>query len=352
MKLSGKAFIVTTLTITAVLFISGILVRYVIDPVGINKKFDIGLIKDYGIAHRTQKYVELGEFKPDTLMIGGSRVHYMQPKDVNKYTGDRVYNLGLSYSTMEEQYYFLKYAAENLKIKNVVLGLNLYPFSEVLNESNGTDFDREVFEKGFTFDKKIKHYLEISLFKYLKYAYFNEYTSDFYRDGAITPYGQTIASGKSWEDRYKNSYNGYIKKYTNYLEYGDTNIEYLRKMVDICKKHNINLNVFMAAIHSDQINILNKINKMDFNYKLKKEIAKITPYWDFLYDNSVTSVNDNFIDTSHIKNEFGPYYFARIFNDKNFKHIDDFGIYINSDNVDNHIEFLKKNSEDLNDRIK
>ena len=106
MKKKHKLYIVLSILFTFILFMLGVGVRYVIDPVGINSKFDLGLYKDVALGYRTQKFVELNEVKPNTIMLGGSRVHYLSPSDVQKYTNDKVYNLGLNCSTLEEQYYF------------------------------------------------------------------------------------------------------------------------------------------------------------------------------------------------------------------------------------------------------
>ena len=67
------------------------------------------------------------------------------------------------------QYYFLKHSLENFSINNVLIGLNFYTFDENLKE-NGSDFNKAIFEKGFNTFYQIKHYLEIPLFKYLKYV--------------------------------------------------------------------------------------------------------------------------------------------------------------------------------------
>lgn len=328
MKKQHKKYLILSIFFTFILFTLGIGVRYIIDPVGLNNKFDFGLYKDVALGFRTQKFVELNEFKPNTLMVGGSRVHYLQPDDLKKYTNDKVYNLGLSYSTLEEQYYFLKYSIENFDIKNVVIGVNLYTFSEKL-EDNSSDFDKDLFENKFNFYQQIKHYLEVPLFKYLKFAYNNNFTEPFYKDGAITPYHQNIVlSGKTWQERRDNSYYGYIEKYRDYLEWGETNLEYFRKMVQLCEENNINLKVFTTAIHSSQLQTLEDLNKMDIYYKWKEEISKITSFWHFMYDNSVTRNDDNFVDTSHIKQEFGKLYFARLFDDTNIDIPEDFGVFI------------------------
>jgi len=92
-----KLYIFLTIIFTFILFALGIGIRYIIDPVGLNNKFDLGLKKDIALAYRTQKYVELTNFKPNTLMIGGSRVQYLNTEDVKKYTNDKVYNLGYNF---------------------------------------------------------------------------------------------------------------------------------------------------------------------------------------------------------------------------------------------------------------
>lgn len=45
-------------------------------------------------------------------------------------------------------------------------------------------------------------------------------------------------------------------------------------------------------------------------------------------ENSVTSNEDNYIDSSHIKQEFGYLYFAKIFEDFDIEIPEDFGIFI------------------------
>jgi hypothetical protein len=330
MKKQHKKYLILSIILTFILFSLGIVIRYIIDPAGLNNKVDLGLYKDVAIAYRTQKFVELNKVKPNTLLIGGSRVHYLNPKDAEKYTKDKVYNLGLSYSTLEEQYYFLKYSIEHFEIKNVIIGVNLYTFSEVLEDNSNSDFHKDLFENGFNFYQQIKHYLEVPLFKYLKYAYHNTFTEPFYKDGAITAYHQSIVlNTRTWEQRKENSYNGYYKKYDEYLEWGETNLEYFKQMIQLCNDNNINLKVFTTTVHSSQLQILRDLNKMDIFYKWKEELAKVTPYWDFMYDNSITQNDDNFIDTSHIKQEFGHLYFARLFDDKSVDVPKDFGIYVN-----------------------
>lgn len=329
-KKEHKNYLVLSVVVTLVLFVLGMLVRYIVDPAGLNNKVDLGLSKNVLLSQRTQKFVELNDFKPNTIMLGGSRVHYLNNKDLEKYTHDKVYNLGLNSATLEEQYYFLKYSIEHFDIKNVIIGLNLYPFSEKLRKNKRNDFDKEIFENGFTISKQIHHYLDLRFLSYLKYALYTNYKQEiFFKDGAITlSYQEFLLKKRTWQKREKSSLEGYHEIYMNYLELGDSGFNYLRKMVKLCKDNNINLKVYTTAIHIKQLQILEELNKMDIYYKWKEEVAKITPYYDFMYRNSITINDDNYIDTSHGKQKLGALYFAKLFEDHSINVPKDFGVFI------------------------
>ena len=323
-----KIYIFTSIFFSLLIFSFGIGIKYIIDPVGLNNKFDIGLYKDVALAYRTQKFVELNNFKPDTLIVGGSRVHYLNNQDLAKYTQDRVYNLGFSFSTLEEQYYYLKYSLEHFDIKNVVIGLNLYTFSERLEENN-SDFDKDLLEDGFTLFKQIKHYVEVPLFKYLKYVLNHKEIENLYKDGGITASHQNVViKNNPKEEMWKGTLKGYKEKYEDYLEWGEDSTKYYKLMVELCQKYGVNLKVFTTAVHSDMIKLLEETDKMDVFYQWKNEIAKIYPYWDFMYENSITNNKDAYIDPSHLKQEYGYLYFAKLFNDENIEVPKDFGVYI------------------------
>jgi hypothetical protein len=347
-KRTHKKYIILSTVLSSLLFGLALFGIYVIDPAGVNNKFDLGLIKKEDLANRTQKFVELNKFQPNTIMLGGSRVHFLNTEDVKKYTNDKVYNLAFSSSTLEEQYYFLKYSIENFDIKNVVIGLNLYPFSEKLKENKSTDFDKELFESGFTFQKQLKHYLEVPLISYAKEYYTKGFNKPLYKNGARTAYNQKIhIDNKSWKEREEKSNKGYKETYKNYLIWGSKGITLLKDMVKLCQDNNINLKVFTTAIYTSQMQILQDMDKIDIYYKWKKEVANITPYWDFMYPNTITKNSDNYIDPSHIKQENGYLYFARLFDDKTVKVPDDFGVYVTSENIDEHIGNLKKINKEI-----
>lgn len=332
---------ISSILLSACVFVVAFAGVYVIDPAGINNKVDLGLVKDAGLYNRTQKYVEIQKVNPNTLMFGGSRVQFLQTEDVKKYTNDKVYNLAFSISTLEEQYYFLKYSIKNLDIKNVVFGVNLYPFSVKLETEKQSDFDKDLLENGFSLFMQFKYYFEISIMQYAKRYINRGYKEPLYRNGSRTAHFQKILiNNLPWEKR--STHDRYARVYNEYLEWGDSNIKIFEAMIELCKRNNVNVIVFTTAMHVTQFEILDNLNKMDIYYKWKRELASITPYYDFMYPNSVTRNGANFIDISHIRQEKGYLYFAKIFNDLTISVPDDFGIFVTKSNVEDHIKFLHK----------
>lgn len=323
-----QKFIVLTALLTLAIFSFGFFIRYIIDPVGINNKFDVGLKKDVALAYRTQKFVELNEFEPNTVLVGGSRVQYLNTNDAQKYTKDRVYNLGLQFSTLQEQYYFLKHTLENHPINSVIIGLNFYPFSEKIKDNN-SDFNENIFKYNFNIFYQIKHYLEVPLFKYLQYIIPNNDKNLDYENGSITLYHQNkVINNNDKESMWQSTLKHYENVYDEYLVWGDTNFNYYKKMVELCNFHQVDLKVFITSIHNSQLKLIEEKGKKELFDKWKEKLATLYPYWDFMYEHTISSNADNFIDPSHLKQEFGYLYFARLFNDTSVEIPQDFGRFV------------------------
>lgn len=65
-------------------------------------------------------------------------------------------------------------------------------------------------------------------------------------------------------------------------------------------------------------------------------LAQVTPYWDFSYS-SVSFEPRYFYDETHFRNCVGEMALARIFGDDSLYIPDDFGVYVTSDNVQEHL---------------
>jgi hypothetical protein len=104
-----KKYLLLSIVLSLSVFGAYIFLKYIIDTANIynhNSK----LIKNESLYSRTQKFTEINRIKPNTIILGGSRVQFLSPKDIKKYTKDKVYNLAFNFSTLQEQYHFLKYS--------------------------------------------------------------------------------------------------------------------------------------------------------------------------------------------------------------------------------------------------
>lgn len=342
MRNKHRKFIYLIVILTTVFFVSYLSFCYILDPEGMNSRFDTGLIKDEQVVDgRTKKFVGLNTFKPDTIMLGGSRTQFMDTRDVQKYTKDRVYNLSMNSSNLEEQYLFLEYALNHFSIKHVIIGLNFYTFNGSITDS--PKIDNELFSKGFTLKKELNYYLLMPIASYLKNEYKFKYTEPLYLNGSRTHYNQKMfISTQTWATMEKNSNDAYKRIYASYKKVDPKKLELLRKMVQLCKDHHVDLKVFITAIYQSQFDLLKNPNKLDVYCAWKRDVANITNYYDFMYQNSVTRNKNYYIDPSHLKQEYGYWYFAKIFNDISVAVPPDFGVYVTPENIDSHTNHLKQ----------
>lgn len=344
--MSNKFFSIIVVIFSFVLFLLTLGLKYIIDPVGINNKFNIGIHKNPNLSARLHKFVLMNKEKPNSIMLGGSRIQYLSTEDVKLYTKDNVLNLAMSSSQLEEQYLLLKYSIDNFDIKHVIIGINLYTFSNNAKpmSERKTDFDRNLFDTGFGFKESLKYYSYYPFFYsikfYLKYSpeevlqYKGSHTLFFEEKKQI--------GNRSWEERLERSNKGYSKVYSENLEYGMKNTNIFKKMIELCKEKGVKYYVFTTAVHIEQMKILSDLNKMYIYYQWKKDLANITPYWDFMYANEVTANPDNFIDGSHVKQKIGVLYFEKIFGAKTQYHNANFGRYVDKSNIEQHVQEITR----------
>ena len=90
------------------------------------------------------------KYRPDTIMLGGSRIQFLSTNDVKQYTQDTVYNISMTNMTLFEQLKYVEFAIKEFNIKNIIIGLNYYTFGENAKKYE-LDFDEDLLKKGITF---------------------------------------------------------------------------------------------------------------------------------------------------------------------------------------------------------
>lgn len=109
----------------------------------------------------------------------------------------------------------------------------------------------------------------------------------------------------------------------------------IREIVDLSKKYNFNLTIFINPIHKTTYLGTSFNNFQTF----KNELAKLTNYYDFSGLNSITTNNYYYYETSHYRDVVGELIKKRLF-DSNYDK--SFGVYVSQNNIDEHLRNLKK----------
>ncbi len=334
------------LTIYSVVF-SISLLNFILDPYGIFRidfRYQVvepnqHFIKVRYIVHNPKKF--------DSFVFGSSRVNSI---DVTKLKNGKWYNLTYTEGLPAEHLRHLKFFKEKgVNIKNVLIGLDDFsykvdpkthfdqmlrqPYPPVIGESALSYYIRYLIR--FPDKKVIKSTLKAykDRKKGIK-TYFDFY--DFYNTGR----GDTSFLDRKIEadpDTYRKDPK--FNKPTVFR--GDRvreTLEEIKEIVNFCKENYINLTIFVNPHHHKTY--INS-NLTQFFY-FKKELAKITDYYDFSGLNSITTDNFYFYETSHYRTIVGDMMLKVMFGHPNIYVPTDFGFKVTKDNVDFHIERQKK----------
>jgi hypothetical protein len=115
-------------------------------------------------------------------------------------------------------------------------------------------------------------------------------------------------------------------------------LQSIRELVDIAKKNNINLTIFINPIHHTTYLDTN----MEQFFTFKKELAKITSYYDFSGLNTITTDNYYYYETSHYRTKVGDMMLKRMFGYPPVAVPDDFGVFVTRQNIDAHLRNLSR----------
>lgn len=370
--MKSQKWIKVTFLLTLVLILISMLFNYIVNPC---KVFDNNFIQKNDIRlslenYRIVKFYYAKKLKPNILMIGTSRIAHLNPEELNKYVVGKTYNLGLHGAGIVEQYYNIDYFIKNSNINTIVIGIDFASFTEEINEPY-SDYN---LKSGFNIDR-------FSTFYYKDYL--NALVGFVPLKNSIIALGDkyyereldtNIENG--WDnrnDRYKelelegtdaikNRIAESLEEYSrdNYLfnsaslkNYQQINkyIEYLKKIVVLCKNNNINLKIYISPIYCKHFDLIYSKGLGKTFEHWKKEIVKFVEIYDFTGSNIVNNDLNFFLDSSHARASVGKYIFSVLYDDKTIEVPKGFGVLLNSSNVD---MYIKKNHKtfDCNNKEK
>jgi len=342
--MSSKKWLLRYGILSSVFILSSVLFNYTIDSYRIFHNDYSKLFREPNQNFIKMNFLITQKHSFDSFIFGSSRVGHINPlgiKNGNYY--NMTYSEGLPCEHLSNIKLLIK---KKIKIKNIVIGLDDFSYKinpEVhkhspmhlphyqtdINPSSKLSFyTYYLFRKPSTFD--MSRVAKQTLFN-TKYPTFNY---DIYNTGLpLVPLKK------------KNYIENHIEEHINDKKFLipshyvgnriEETIKSIKEIVKLSKKYNFNLVFFINPIH--------KTTYLDTNFNdfqnFKKRLAQVSDYYDFSGLNKITTNNYYFYETSHYRDITGELIKNRLFTSS---YRDDFGVYVSKENIDTHIENLKK----------
>ncbi|MBW6489362.1 hypothetical protein [Sulfurimonas sp.] len=339
-------------------------VNYVVDPYGLygTKFFNLPKIKQ-SEKIRLIKVFKTQALKPVSISLGTSRTEYGYDP-THQYFIKPSYNLAVSSASMYEARLNFEWALKQGNLKKVLLVVDYIMFNKP-NQKNVADF-----ETYFDNPNIYKYLLSLDSFKdAILTLKGGENTSIYLANGQkehnhnwqkIAKNGGHLATmQKDEKNYYKNYPTNYTYKDTKKLSFPD-----FENIVSHCYENNIELDIIFGPSHIRQWEALNyylgyekwlqwkkdvvfSVGNIAQKYHKKPfKIVDFSVYHSFTTEIVPTDPKSQMKyhwEASHYKNELGSIVLDRLNGGKENL---DFGVELNLQNIDNHLEKLKQ------DRIK
>lgn len=324
--------------------------NYIIDPYSVFNTMQIdgiNKIKNNTMSSQITKFYTAKRSDAKVLLIGTSRTEHINPEFLQRYTNDKIYNLGLPGSGVDVQKKNIEYFIEKRNISMIIIGLDFFSF-------NPKNIDQEAESRSSRYqDDYLSDYLDSLLsiktlkksIKTLKDNIKNEHLGIDYTNGwrnyendynLIKKYGNSHIERKVVEQIKDYSSKIYNFNYPPFKEPSSISkpLNELKEIVQLCKENNVKLYMFISPLYSEITDLIYKRGYNETYTYWKKELSKYENIYDFSGYNSITTNLSNYVDGSHYQTKLAPLMFAKIFNDMSVDVPLDFGIVLNSKNID------------------
>lgn len=341
----AKRWIITTLTLTSVLYAASLAVNVIVDPFGVFQSNVLYLMR--GFNERFAKIEVLKQKKEvyDSYMIGSSRIGGTEPEMLETYLpGSRFYNLAVSYGNLNDAHHFVSYLDDHdFTVKNLYVDIDLENMtSHIPNEPYYLMDHPEISHMNellfyakylFTFSQGKINRKIIEHFSERKKGFY-----DLYETGVMHRLFQDSTMAEDPEKYIKNEptfhQTNHPVRHIDPEDYRGV-LKELKAIVRICDEKHINLILFFTP-HNHHL-----MDRYSFEetYRFVKDIVHLHDLWFFAGYNSVT-MNDHFYyEDSHYTYKVAELMAAEIFHDRSVDVPDDFGVLLTRDAIDNEAYF-------------
>ncbi|MGE5389758.1 MAG: hypothetical protein ACM3PE_01715 [Deltaproteobacteria bacterium] len=284
--------------------------------------------------------VRFAPFDYDTLLLGSSRVTYMDQRD---FTGHKTYNYAVSLMDLEDYYDFIEHAKARHggEFDCIVLGMDFYATNRNMTNNNARPAAYYVRKSG-EFAYRYKILLSRDVFKYSLKNYRNSARGvplDYAYDRKniktllwVSPEAKT-AKIKANQDKYRN------------VVYADYAYEDVRAILGKIKQANPHTRfiVFTTPESWPLFEVMVDQGLYPFYEKWLTDIVEVFgAVYNFDYPNVVTVDLDNYYDASHIYPATGTLLAHRVVGNPDPQLSPDFGVLVTRDNLARHLEMVQE----------
>lgn len=329
-------------------------VNYLVNPYNVfkpNHHTHYNRLKKDIISERMTYFYEMRYIRPQTLMVGTSRIGYFKSNTLKPYAPSPIFNLTLAGSSVYEQRRYIEYAINHLPIKTVVWSLDFFSFNPVKEPYPAFSEDRlnhPLYLNDYTTALLSYRTFERSL-KTLKINRINtpldDNVSEYYEQHHyMDVQGQTLSRNEvrknaNWTLNEYADHDAFLhaKEFRNPHAI-DAKLAEVAYVLHLCKEKHIRCLIYTSPVYREHLDMIYKIGLGDTYEYWKRGLAHITNYWDFNTYNSLTENLMNFRDSSHMVSDNGKFIFTKLFNAAPYLGPDDFGYYATHENIDAHIQ--------------
>jgi len=293
---------------------------------------------------RLTKFLNLKTLKKvDTIFIGVSRTDWsLEPEYYNKLTNKYASNMAMAAADFNE---FKEIILNSLKIhpeiKTVVLAVDIQKYMPMITEKTSFNINaenpnitpNEVANVIFSVDTTASSF--VTLIKNLSGVERRVYLTNGMKHIFYNPNIE-----KFFEDR--------VYEYRDFGKHFKTtkvDLTELDIFIDELNKQGVEVILYIPPLHITFLEIFDYNNKWNVVEKFKKELAKIQPFYDFMYVHPINTEKiapdmQYYFESSH-----STYLAGRKILDKIFDNKGDFGVLVTTQNVDKHNYTNRKNLE-------
>jgi hypothetical protein len=320
------------------------MINYVIDPYGL---FQTPKIEKFNLLKPAQddqtrlfKSVEIINLRPQRVLLGSSRAILGLDPSHGAFNDNLVtYNLGLTGPNIRDIRQYFEHSLTNQPdIKQVVLSLDFFMFKQP-DTLPGKPDNNILGKQQIPIGELVRLILSLdslkSSQKTLEDNLKSNLTEPYYFDGMRRDTYSSKDKMKDFQSQILNYFNSFYKDYRLSSEL----LQELKDIIALCRKKNIDLQVFISPIHATQMEAIERAGLWKNFENWKREVNKITSFWDFATYNSVTNEPiknsmKNFHDSAHYTKRVGDLVLNRIFSYQLEKVPRDFGVFVSSQNLE------------------